>query len=269
MTSLAALLTLADLLPLAWAAGTEAGRLLADERPDTIQTATKSTSTDVVTQMDKAAEDRIVARVLAARPGDAILGEESGERPGTSGVRWIIDPLDGTVNYLYRVPLWSVSIAAERDGEVVVGVICQPALGVSYVGVRGHGSWRVRADRAERIHISGCADLGAALVATGFAYEPAIRARQGAALADIVPVVRDVRRSGSSTVDLCWVASGLLDGYYEQGLHPWDYSAGRLIATEAGAVATAPNGDPSSFLVVAAPGISEELVALTGPAVPK
>lgn len=262
MTSLADLLAAHDLLPLAWSAATDTGRLLADQRPETLRTEAKSTPTDVVTHMDQLAEARIVARLLAERPDDGVLGEEGGERTGTSGVRWVLDPIDGTVNYLYRVPLWSVSVAAERDGEVVVGVICQPDLDVTYVAARGAGAWRVVGSRAERLRVSDCADLGVGLVATGFAYDAATRAEQGAVAARVLPQVRDLRRSGSSTVDLCWVAAGLVDGYYERGLHPWDYSAGRLIAQEAGAVAAAPDGDPSSLLIVATPGIESALRGL-------
>lgn len=262
MTTLADLLATHDLLPLAWSAATDTGRLLAEQRPEAIRTEVKSSPTDVVTHMDQLAEARIVARILAERPADGVLGEEGGERAGTSGVRWVIDPIDGTVNYLYRVPLWSVSVAAEWDGQVVVGVICEPDLGVTYVAARGAGAWRVRGSHANRLQVTDCDDLGVGLVATGFAYDADMRAQQGSIVASLLPRVRDIRRSGSATIDLCWVAAGLVDGYYERGLHPWDYSAGRLIAEEAGAVATAPNGDPSSLLIVATPGIEPALRAL-------
>ena len=193
---------------------------------------TKTSRTDMVTALDRASEALITEALLSARPGDAVLGEEGGlTGAGTSGVRWIVDPLDGTTNYLYGFPVWAVSVAAELDGEVVAGVVHDPSHGETFTAVRGGGA----ACNGRALRVTGAPDLGVALLGTGFAYESASRARQGAAVARVLPYVRDVRRAGAASVDLCWVAVGRLDAYYERGLQLWDRAAGMLVASEAGA----------------------------------
>ena len=218
----------------------EAGRMLAARRPPGQAgrpevTGTKSSPTDVVTEMDRAAEALITGRLRAQRPGDAFLGEEGGES-GRGRVRWIIDPLDGTVNYLYGLADWAVSIAAEVEGTLVAGVVAVPAQDEIFTAVSGGGAW-LRAAGAAPVPLrcnTGVA-LAQALVATGFGYAAARRAGQGEVVAAVLPRVRDIRRGGSAAVDLCSVAAGRVDAFYERGLNYWDYAAGGLIATEAGA----------------------------------
>ena len=252
-----------DLLALAEQAAEKAGRLLLDERPDVLQVTAKSSPTDVVTQMDRAAEDLLARTILAARPTDAILGEEGGERAGSSGVRWVIDPLDGTTNYLYDLPLWSVSIGAEVDGRVEVGVVHAPALGLTFVATRGGGAWERSPRGVRALQASGVTDLSHALLSTGFGYDSDQRRRQAQALVDVAPLVRDVRRLGSAAIDLCFVASGRTDAYVESRLHPWDVAAGALIAREAGAEVV---GDThpleSPYVLASAPGIAQALMAV-------
>lgn len=222
------------LLPLAWTAATQAGRFLADERPEDLIVESKSTPVDAVTEMDRGAEQRIIDVLMGARPADGILGEEGGERLGTSGIRWVVDPLDGTVNYLYRFPDWGVSVAAEEGGVAIVGVIDAPMLDETYVGIRGHGAWSVQDGRAARLWAGSCPDLAQALIGTGFGYSAERRAWQGDVLRGLLPQVRDIRRRGAATIDLVSLARGQLDGFYEFGLNPWDYAVGALIAQEAG-----------------------------------
>jgi myo-inositol-1(or 4)-monophosphatase len=248
---LAEVLDLDPLLGLAWRTAWSAGRFLRDERPDRLVIDVKSSPTDAVTEMDRRAEAMIIEGLLAAGPDDAVLGEEGGGRAGRSGVRWVIDPLDGTVNYLYEQPMWGVSIAAERDGRVDVGVIAAPEFGEGYIGVRGFGSWRVDGPDAHPLR------------ATGFGYDSALRRRQAEVVTNLIPQVRDVRRSGAAVLDFCWLARGRLDAFYEKGLNPWDYSAGALIAREAGAVVTGLHDDDlSDTFVASAPGIAPDLRAL-------
>jgi fructose-1,6-bisphosphatase/inositol monophosphatase family enzyme len=235
-----------DLLDVAWRAARAAGDLLMAGREQALTVTTKSTLTDVVTQMDTEAEALVVGTILAVRPDDGLLGEEGADRRGSTGVRWIVDPLDGTVNYLYALPSWAVSIAAEVDGVVEVGVVDVPRFGETFVAVRGQGAVRVAGDRVERIVPGAPQALSQALVATGFGYGEARRAGQARALAVVLPAVRDIRRAGAAAVDLCWTAAGRVDCYYERGLNPWDFAAGVLVATEAGLVAGGPGEDPPS-----------------------
>jgi myo-inositol-1(or 4)-monophosphatase len=249
-----------ELLPLAWRAADAAGRFLKDERPAGLKIDTKSTPTDVVTAMDRNAEAMISTALLRDRQTDGLLGEEGGERLGTSGVRWIVDPLDGTVNYLFNLPMWGVSIAAEVDGIVEVGVVATPEFDEAYVGIRGQGAWLVRAGTTRRLQVSDCSDLSTALVATGFGYAAQVRYRQSEVVTSLIRDVRDVRRLGAAVVDFCWLARGRLDAYYERGLNAWDYAAGALIAEESGAVVTGLHDDDiSTFVVAAAPGIAADL----------
>jgi len=247
------------LLALAWRAARAAGDLLLAGRDEALTVTTKTTGTDVVTQMDTAAEALVVESILAERPDDGLLGEEGSDRVGTTGVRWVVDPLDGTVNYLYGLPGWAVSVAAEVDGVVQVGVVDVPVYAQTYVAVRGQGSVVVTGDaasgrRVEAIVPNQPEDLGKALVATGFGYAQARRAAQARTLSMVLPQVRDIRRAGAAAVDLCWTASGRVDCYYERGLNPWDFAAGVLVATEAGLVAGGPaGGAPSGELTWLAP----------------
>jgi myo-inositol-1(or 4)-monophosphatase len=242
----------ARLLELAIRAAEAAGDLLLGGRPVDLVVHTKSTPTDVVTQMDLAAERLIASTIRASRPDDALLGEEGQGDAATTGrrVRWIVDPIDGTVNYLYGLPQWAVSIAAEIDGRVVVGVVFDPSKKELYTALRGEGA-RVN---GVPIAVSDCTELAQALVGTGFGYDSARRARQAQVLTGVLPKVRDVRRFGAASLDLCLVASGRLDGYFERGLGPWDHAAGGLIAAEAGARVEGLHGAPASGdLLVAAP----------------
>ncbi len=222
------------LLALAMEAALAAGTLLRDGQASApADVSTKTSLTDMVSELDRASEALIATIVLGARPDDAILGEEGGlVGPGTSGVRWVVDPLDGTTNYLYGYPEWAVSIAAEFAGEAVVGVVHDPTHGETYSAVRGEGSWC----NGRSLRVGGAPTLASALVGTGFGYDAAVRARQGLEVAKVLPHVRDIRRAGSAALDLCWVAAGRLDAYYERGLQPWDWAAGMVIAREAGAV---------------------------------
>ncbi|MGW4465336.1 inositol monophosphatase family protein [Micromonospora sp. NBC_01796] len=217
--------------------------------------ATKSTATDVVTAADRAVERQVVAALREARPADAVLGEEYGTTagPAPSGpgaVRWILDPIDGTVNYLYGLPQYAVSLAAEVDGEVVAGVVRNAATGDEWTATLGGGAWR----DGRKLTGSTETDLGQALVATGFGYDPARRAHQAGVLAGLITGVRDVRRFGAAALDLCLAAEGSVDAYYEKGLNHWDHAAGGLIAAEAGLrVAGLAGAAPGPDLVIAAP----------------
>jgi myo-inositol-1(or 4)-monophosphatase len=249
-----------DLLELATEVAGEAGKLLVERRPPgAIEVGTKSSPTDVVTVMDTAAERFIVDALLRARPDDAVLGEEGGaSRPTGTGVRWVIDPIDGTVNYLYRLPPYAVSIAAEVDGTVVAGVVHAPELGETFTASRGGGAFL----NGARLRVSASPPSpDRALVATGFGYEATHRARQAQVLAGLLPRVRDMRRLGAASVDLCYVAAGRVDAYYERGLNAWDLAAGGLVAAEAGAVVRGLAGRPAGpdLVLAAPPGLFEQL----------
>lgn len=257
--SLTDLLGLHPLLEPAWRAAVRAGAFLRDERPDDLVVDTKSTPTDVVSAMDRDAESMIVADLLGPRPDDGLLGEEGGERAGTSGVRWVVDPLDGTVNYLHRIPMWGVSIAAEVDGRSEVGVVELPEFGETYLAVRGAGAWLVRGGAGERLSGSSCTSFAEAIVNTGFGYSAERRRRQAQVVSGLIVQVADIRRIGAAVVDFCWLARGRMDAYYEFGLNPWDRAAGGLIAAEAGMVyGGLHDDDPSGFFVAAAPGIAAD-----------
>jgi myo-inositol-1(or 4)-monophosphatase len=323
----------ADLLAIAVAAALEAGDLLASQEGRVAVAATKSSPTDVVTEMDGRAEELIRARILAARPNDAILGEEGGQVEGAANppARWVVDPLDGTVNYLYGLHDWAVSIAAEVAGEIVAGVVYVPMRGELFTAVRGEGAWlesshgsdapaRGEGDSLESVAaaqasvdsavVSGAVVSGAvvsgtvpdalghapdfpvdapasasesdipeisifgrvrlrcgpgvpldqALVATGFGYTAQRRTVQGEVVAALLPLIRDIRRNGAASVDLCAVAANRVDAYYERGLNYWDYAAGALVAAEAGAVVGDTRGGPPSTSMTVVAG-----AALFGP----
>ncbi|MEV6262096.1 inositol monophosphatase family protein [Streptomyces sp. NPDC051784] len=252
---------LSELLDLALEAARRAGALLRDGRPaDLGVAATKSSPIDVVTEMDIAAEKLITGYLSERRPDDGFLGEEGASSAGSSGIRWVIDPLDGTVNYLYGLPTWSVSIAAERDGERVVGVVEAPMRGETYHAVLGGGAY----GNGDPLRCRPAAPLDQALVSTGFNYVTEVRTHQAAVAQRLIPLLRDIRRGGSAAVDLCDVAAGRLDGYYERGLHPWDVAAGDLIAREAGALTGGRPGRPGDgdLTVAASPGVFEPLQSL-------
>lgn len=245
-----------ELLDLAVEAAEAAAGLLRSARPDTIDT--KSSGTDLVTDLDRAAEARIVGRLLDARPDDGVLGEEGGERTGSSGVRWVVDPLDGTTNFVYDYPAYGVSIAAEADGQVVAGVVVDITRGHRFTATLGGGATR----DAQPIRASDRDELATALIATGFSYDPDTRGRQAEVLTTVLPAVRDLRRSGSAALDLCSVAAGRVDGFWERGLAAWDRAAGGLIAAEAGArVGRLGDGEPLT-LVAAPPGLYDAFTAL-------
>jgi len=177
-------------------------------------------------------------------------------------VRWVVDPLDGTVNYLFDLPMWGVSIAAEVDGRVEVGVVATPSFDEAYVSVRGAGAWLISGETAHRLSGSSCTQLSSALVATGFGYAAEVRRHQSEVVTGVITQIRDVRRTGSAVIDFCWLARGRVDAYYERGLNAWDYSAGALIAQESGCSVTGLRDDDfSAFVVAAAPGIADGLRA--------
>jgi myo-inositol-1(or 4)-monophosphatase len=225
-----------ELRELAVEAAREAGALVLEARRSHVSVAdTKSSATDVVTEVDRRSEALLVDRLLSGRPDDGILGEEGADHVGETGVRWVIDPIDGTVNYLYGLHHWAVSVAAEVDGIVVVGVVEAPALGETYVAVRGRGAHRHDRDGVHVLSVNDPVPLDRALVATGFGYLADRRTSQGRVVSQVVPRVRDIRRDGACSLDLCAVASGRLDAYFERGPQAWDLAAGGLVATEAGA----------------------------------
>jgi myo-inositol-1(or 4)-monophosphatase len=257
-----------DLLDLAMAVAREAaelvrrGRATAAEHVDV-----KSSPVDVVTAVDKASEELVVGRLLGARPDDGVLGEEGAAREGSSGVRWIVDPIDGTVNFLYDFPAYAVSIAAEVDGVVRAGVVLNVATGELFSAVSGGGAYLEGGPgRPEPVRLTGSrpASLEQTLVATGFGYQVELRRAQGAVVATLLTRVRDIRRNGSSALDLCSAAAGRVDAYYELNLHPWDHAAGALVAAEAGLVVAGLDGRPFAepMAVAVAPTVAEPFLAL-------
>ncbi len=215
--------------------------------------ATKSSDIDVVTEADRASEELIRAIIGRARPDDGFLGEEGDDVAGTSGVRWVVDPIDGTVNFLYGLPQYAVSIAAEVAGEMVTGIVLDVPAGTEYVARPGpDGLVALRNGRP--ITVRAPTPLGHRLIGTGFGYEPRRREIQGVAVARLLPRVRDIRRLGSCALDLCLVAEGRLDGYVEEGVHLWDHAAGGLIARAAGARTEELAGAGGGTLLLCAPG---------------
>lgn len=252
---------LLDLLDLACRLAVEAGdTALAGRREDAIKVTTKSTTTDLVTLHDRAAEATIVAGLSAARPDDGIVGEEGTNRAGTSGISWYVDPIDGTTNFVYDLPTWATSIAAGDSTGMLVAAVYLPVAGELFAAERGRGATL----NGEAISCSSRSELDLALIATGFAYEPARRRHQGQRLTGLIGSVRDVRRFGSAAADLCFAACGRVDGYYEDGLNVWDLAAGELIAREAGCrLGDFAGGPPRpQEVVAAAPGVFDALVAL-------
>ncbi len=281
----------ARLCDIAVSVARETGEMLASRAGRVEVAATKSSPTDVVTKMDRQAEALIRLRILAERPDDAILGEEEGQTGDTAGapVRWVVDPLDGTVNYLYGLHDWAVSIAAEvawaEGGEggqagraesgqaggaagggvgrrIVAGAVFVPVRGEMFSAFAGGGAWLEAAGgEPARLRCGPGVPLRQALIGTGFGYLPARRQVQGEVVAALLPRLRDIRRIGVASVDLCAVAAGRLDGFYERGLNYWDWAAGALVASEAGAVVGGLRGAAlsSSMAVAAGPALFSPL----------
>jgi myo-inositol-1(or 4)-monophosphatase len=241
---------------LALATAREAGDLVLRLRAEGVEVAaTKSSEIDIVTRADQAAEALVKKRLLAARPDDGMVGEEGDDLPGTSGVVWIVDPIDGTVNYLYGHPHFAVSIAAEVEGEVVAGVVVAPALALEYVATFGGGA----TCNGRPVRTRPVVPMAERLVATGFSYEQPARAREATYISRLLPRVRDIRRQGSCALDLCGVASGTLDAYVEEGPHIWDHAAAGLVVLEAGGILEVARSPGGKRLLICAPrdGFSE------------
>lgn len=242
--------TPAELLDLALHVARDAAELIRTRRAEGVSVAaTKTSLTDVVTEVDRASEDLIRAALFGARPDDGFLGEEGGGTPGSSGVRWIVDPIDGTVNFLYGLPPYAVSIAAELHGEVVAGVVLNIPYNVAFTATRGGGSHK----DGRRLRVREPAPVSERLVITGFSYRRELRVAQAEAIARLQGMVRDVRRTGCAALDMCMVAEGTADAYVEQGLHPWDYSAAALVVAEAGGRAELSPGIGDGEAMVCAP----------------
>lgn len=254
----------AELLALATELALAAGHLAHQGRAErgVAEAFTKSSATDMVTEFDKANEALIVGGILAARPHDAIVGEEGTDTAGTSGVHWLIDPIDGTTNFLYGLPGWAVSIAAGTSDGTQIGVVYVPCTDELFTASAGEGAHL----NGTPITCSATNDLALALVATGFSYLPQRRATQAQRLAALLPQVRDMRRSGAAAPDLCSVAAGRVDIYYEQWLGAWDLAAGELIAREAGCITGSLDGGPArpGSVLVANPALfaqAQQLIA--------
>ncbi|MGH3440511.1 MAG: inositol monophosphatase family protein [Nitriliruptorales bacterium] len=255
-----------ELLDLAVRVAESAGDLLLDyvSRRD-LDVETKSSATDPVSEADHAAERHITAGLLEARPDDGILGEEdAANRPGTTGVTWVIDPLDGTVNFLYAIPVWCVSIACRDAAGGLVGVVRDPDRGETFAARRGAGATL----NGRPIAVNAVADLSRALIATGFSYDAEVRRVQGAWAADLLGRARDLRRGGAAALDLAWAAAGRHDAFYEFGLKPWDLAAGAVLVEEAGGRSSTREvevaGRPGVLAAAGAPAVHDQLVAWLG-----
>lgn len=256
-----------ELLALARIAATTAADLVVAGRAAVIakkpSVATKSSATDPVTEMDKAAEKLIVATIKSARPLDGFIGEEGSSEPGQTGISWAIDPIDGTVNYMYGLPVWAVSVAAMQNGEVLAGCLVAPDLNKIYYGIKGGGGWVESNAIATKLKVLPSSDLSQCLLATGFAYQKQRRAQVAPEIAKVLPQVRDLRRMGAASIDIVSVATGGVDAYVESGVRIWDYAAALLIATEAGAEFIHRNQPWGEWLLVARPGLTQQLEAIT------
>ncbi len=256
---------MSELLDLAISVAREGAELAARRRTEPVTiAATKSSPVDVVTAVDREVEALIRARIAEARPGDGFLGEESYADSGSTGLTWVVDPIDGTVNFLYGLPLYAVSVAVVEGGTdptswtALAGCVVNAASGEVYAAERGQGATL----DGTPISVSDPASLSTSLMVTGFGYDAAVRAEQGAAAARLLPRIRDLRRSGTCAIDLCWVAAGHADGYWERGVHSWDFAAGAIIAQEAGAtvsITAAPSGELR--VIASAPAIADDLAA--------
>lgn len=266
-----------ELLALALRAARGAGELLLERfRGGEVEgVQSKSTPTDLVSEADVAAERRIRATIAAARPRDGMVGEEGDDEPGSSGLRWVVDPLDGTVDFVFGIPQWCVSVAVQDGDGTVAGAICDPLRGELFTAVRGGEARLVCGDgfggsdgREERV-LRGSprgGELASAMVATGFAYDARVREAQARVLTRVLPRVRDIRRAGSAALDLAWTAAGRYDAFYERGVKVWDVAAGLLLCERAGlrVVELAAAGVLPSGVLVAPEGLVEGLRELVG-----
>ncbi|WP_309064518.1 inositol monophosphatase family protein [Microbacterium sp.] len=255
----------AELRDLAADIAREAGELALRRRSEGVSlAATKSTLADIVTEADREVEDLIRGRLQRERPGDGFLGEESGSAASDSGLTWVVDPIDGTVNYASGMPTYSVSIAVVSGDPVyerwqgIAGAVCAPALGELYTAARGEGAWL----GGQRLHVSEAGPAGA-LLGTGFGYDPATHDGDLANVRRVMRMARDLRRIGSAAVDLAYVAAGRLDGFFERGLNPWDFAAGSVLVAEAGGVLTRLDVDAARPLVIAgSPAVHARMLEL-------
>jgi myo-inositol-1(or 4)-monophosphatase len=233
---------------------------LAGRKSGDVTATTKSSPTDMVTQYDKASEDMITAGLRELRPDDGIVGEEGASRDGTSGITWHIDPIDGTSNFYFDIPMWAVSIGAVDKYGPIAGAVYAPALGDMFTAARGEGATL----NGNRISVRENTVLSDALVCTGFSYHVNQREVHARRVATMVGQIRDIRRFGAAAIDLCFVACGRLDAYFEEHLNSWDLIAGQVIATEAGAIVTNFSGDtvtPQQVLATQ-PGVQKALIRL-------
>ncbi len=244
------------LLDLALSIARKAGDLLVD-RPASWDLTVKSTAIDIATQMDLASEKLIVESILAARPDDGIIGEEGASRESKSGVTWVIDPVDGTVNYFYGLPGWAISIAAKDESGTLVGVVHSPTVNATWHASKGGGAFLNNV----KIACNDPIELNRALLSSGFAYDVKNRVEQLKIVNALLPQIRDLRRIGSAAADICHVATGMVDGYFETGLYEWDLAAAELIAREAGATVTTRSWHGLNLTVAAGPHLFAALNA--------
>ncbi|MDQ3878274.1 MAG: inositol monophosphatase [Actinomycetota bacterium] len=223
------------LLELATRIARRAGELLHERfRRPAEGVSSKTSPTDLVSDADRDSEALLLSTIRDERPGDGILAEEGDTADSRSGITWIVDPLDGTINFLFGIPQWSISIAARDEDGLCVGVVHDPCRKETFTAVRGAGAFLNR----DRIRVTDRTDLASALIGTGFAYDAEARAQQAARLPRLLPKVRDIRRAGSAALDLAWLACGRLDGFFEAPMEEWDKAAGMLLVTEAGGMVT-------------------------------
>ena len=250
-----------ELLSLAISIAHEVGAVaLAGRKRGLSDVSTKSTSTDMVTEYDRLTEKSIISALREARPTDSIVGEEGGGHDGTSGITWYVDPIDGTTNFLYDLPSWTISIGAHDSEGEFVGVVFCPPLNETYSAIRHHGAYL----NGKAISCNPITDVSKALIATGFNYSPENRVIQAKRIPFIIDKIRDIRRLGAASLDLCFVACGRYDAYYEEHLFPWDLAAGTLIAKEAGCAVGSIDGgenEPSAILA-SAPGVFNQIQRL-------
>lgn len=241
-----------------------AARIARAGRDSTLSVDAKSTATDLVTEVDRRTERWLIDEIARLRPGDAVLGEEGGNRQGSTAVRWVLDPIDGTVNFVLGLPQYAVSVAAEVDGRAVAGAVCNPVAGETFRAHLGGGAFLLTADGQIALYGPRDVPLNRAVVGTGFAYDAELRARQIEVVRPLLPRVADIRRLGAASLDLCYLAAGRLDAYFEAGLNRWDYAAGGLIAAEAGCVLSGLRGRPASpeLFAGAGPSLAGDFFAL-------
>lgn len=270
---------LSELFELTIALAVGAGRRARRWRQDGFTISAKSTPTDLVTELDHAVEEWITQQLAIRRPGDGLIGEEGANVGATTGVRWLIDPIDGTVNFALGLPHYAVSVAVEVDGQTVAGCVHDPETGEVFYARLGQGAFLARDSErehaatdsytdimaaAERLHGPRSVTLTQAVIGTGFSYNAKVRANQGAVVAALLPRIADVRRMGAASLDLCAVAAGRLDAYFEAGLNPWDWAAGLLVATESGCVSSGLRARPAGnhFTAIAAADLAADLFAV-------